>query len=141
MFGKLKLMGLAAGAVVILGLGLGLKYYHGAYVKAVTALEVEKGAHEVTKASFGSYRVNAETQVRVAQKALDELGLKYNTARLKSEKLSKRLAKVDFREQVNRFPAWLGRNINRATAIKLREFEDKSADFSRGGPATATETP
>ena len=126
---------------VIAVLGLGLRYYHNAWVQAVAALEVEKGAHAVTKASFGSYREKAEEQVRVTQATIEGLGKKYNKSRAKSAKLSKRLAKFDFREQVNRHPAWLGRNINRATADKLLNFEDVSARFSRGEPAAAGETP
>jgi len=48
---------------IIGGLGLALKIPHAAYVKAVTALEVEKSAHAVTKVSFESYRTNASEQM------------------------------------------------------------------------------
>ncbi|KKN63173.1 hypothetical protein LCGC14_0504430 [marine sediment metagenome] len=142
MFGlKAKLIGLAVVVAVIGVLAWQVKYWHGAYVVAKQAFVVEQLAHEVTAKSFSSYKLNAEAQVARTQKALDDLGHKYNKARVKSNELSKKLAKVDFTEQVQRFPAWIGRNINRATAVKLRNIEDLSADFSRGSSADNQETP
>ena len=126
---------------IIAGLGLALKITHTAYVRAVTALEVEKSAHAVTKVSFESYRTKAGEQMVKLRDSVSHVGKKYQEARTESEKLSKMLAKHDFTHLTERKPVTIERLVNRATAVKLREIEDLTTSFSRGEPEATGQTP